>query len=261
MPEVSEAILEGDGSVDSSTGMESYGRNTMVDTLVSGKHDIVIATHMQSGAFQKDDQYLDVTRDTEDTIIHTHGRRVLLMRSGEKVPDDTLICPQMEHGLVAFGKAAEELDTLQIIKRSDLGNDPEARKAHTELETGFQHMVDGLQPQRSAYLFSGNTKIRAWVENESHRLSGELKYAIYRTIIRGQQNIPKQYYRVVKWDEEGIDELLMEHGTGHCRSLLDIDLASATEEELERALGGLEIEVERGLHYELFMVSREEDAK
>ena len=59
---------------------------------VAEEEGFAVGRNLRSPDFAKDARYAAVTRDPDDAIVHDHDHHVLLMRDGETVPDDTLIC-------------------------------------------------------------------------------------------------------------------------------------------------------------------------
>lgn len=216
---------------------------------VAEREGFAVASNVRSAAFEKDPRYRDVTRDADDTIVHVHDHHVLLMRDGETVPDDTLIC-EYAAALRALAKAALETD---VARKIELAHAADARVAdyNENLARSFSFLATGLREDAAPLIVTGHGFLRGHLNNP-YLLRANVKYDVFRTLVRAQRDIPVAARAVVAWDAGEVDALVIGAGTGHARSVLHVDPDAATDKELRHAMGTAKPPVRRGLHYAAF---------
>jgi hypothetical protein len=244
--------MVGNGDMENSEQIAHYGLHMMIPALEGTKAEYIAAKNLRSPSFVRHPDYLAVTRDPEDTLVHDHGRHVLLMRSGDHVPDDTLIC-DYNVGARALARAGIHTDIVRKIQQQLPIDNPDTADILDELANGFSLIAAAIQNNVPVLLRNGQECLRRSLPHAAKVISGEVKHELYKTLVCGHHEIPPQSRSSIQWDAEGLDALVIGANTGHARSLLNVDSNTATREELEAALGGVGQSTERGLHFASFV--------
>ena len=248
MSEIQVTTVEGQKNHQNLEGVARFAFGTMMQHIVSGKNECVFGKNVLGANYVPGAHSKDVTRDADDTVVHWHGGPTLLVRSGVVVPDDTILC-DYEVGVRAHADAILETEILRKLDDAMLKEIPiEVEELLGLYCTVFASVVGGIQASDENFYYKGQESVRFLLENRLHELPPEMRFEIFKTLICGHHKIPKHLLRLLKWDEEGVDTMLMGIGTGHARSLLDVDYTKATQEEMDQAVGAALPKSDRGLH-------------
>lgn len=244
-------MLTGNGDMDASEKIAAFGLSTMEPLSVVDPYGLVVAKRLRAPEFVKNPVYRDVSRDPEDTVMHAHAKHVLLMRSGQHVPDDTLICRHID-GLSALARAAIATDIERKLIEASPSGDPDTDELLESLVHAFGLLRGGFTAGVPSLMENGSEAVRRTLPDHRSTLRGGIKEELFRTLVAAHHELPKDRRENVEWDANELDALLIAAHTGHARSLLKVNLATATREEMDDALGVAEPRKDRGLHFMAF---------
>ena len=244
-------MLTGNNNMHASEEVAAFGLGTMERLTALDPYGLVVARNLRSPTFFKDPIYRDVTRDPEDTVMHVHDRHVLLMRSGDVVPDDTLICEHID-GLSALARAAVATDIEYKLAEAAPSGDPDTDELLESLLHAFGLLRGGFSAGVPSLMENGSEAIRRALPDYRAALRGGIKEEVLRTLVAAHHELPRDRRENVEWDANGIDALLIAAQMGHARSLLKVNLSTVTAEELDDAFGLAEPNKDRGLHFIAF---------
>ena len=243
-------ILRGSRSIGDSEGLARYALFEMIPAL--GNDGFVAATNVRSPAFRTHPDYDHVTRHVDDAIVHDHDRHVLLMRSGDVVRDDTLVCEYVE-ATRALARAALEADIVRKLRLADTGGKTRVGELNERLAIGFEYLIRGEAESERVMRIGTETLRRNLSRETAPALRANVKYEVFAVLVRGQRSVPEDKRAVLRWDAEEIDALLIGARQGHARSVLHVDPDAATKRAVNRELGGSAAPLPRGLHYASFI--------
>lgn len=246
--------LNGNNDMEASEEVAAFGLGTMEPLSALDPYGLVVARNLRSPRFFKNPIYRDVTRDPEDTVMHVHDRHVLLMRGGETVPDDTLICEHID-GLSALARAAIATDIRRTLVEALPSGDADTDELLVRLMDAFGLLGAGFAAGEPRLMENGSEAVRRTLPDHRCSLGGNIKEALFRTLVAAHHELPRDRRENVEWDANGIDALLIAAHMGHARSLLKVNLSTVTREELDDALGVAEPRKDRGLHFMAFSPS------
>lgn len=244
-------VLRGNGDCDSSDKVVAFGVGAMRPLLALDPQGVVAARSLRVEPFSRNPKLRSVTRDPEDTVAHVHDKHVLLIRSGAHVPDDTLVCDHRA-ALHALLGAAVANDLRQKLAVASLNTGGDIDDLLETCINGCDLLEAGAGQELPRLMENGAEAIRTGLARYPAALAGEIKYELFKTFVAAQHLLSEQSRTVVRWDEQGIDALLLGAGAGHARSLLNVDPSAVDRPALDAALGTGPARAERGLHYFAF---------
>ena len=243
--------LTGTNDMHASDDVAAYGLRVMKTLSVLDDHRLVAAKCLRSQMYKKNPLFRDVTRDPEDAVMHVHEKDVLLMRTGDCVPDDTLVCRHID-GLCALARASVATDIEHKLTKASPSGDADTDELLESLLHGFALLRGGLNAGVPTLMENGSEAIRRTLPAYRAALRGGIKQEVLRTLVAAHHELPRDRRENVEWDANGIDALLIAAQMGHARSLLKVNLSTVTAEELDDAFGIAKPGKDRGLHFMAF---------
>jgi hypothetical protein len=247
-------ISYGNNDCDSSEAIARRAVSTFVPAVERSGADVLLAMDMRSPSFARDPAFRDVTRDPDDAIVHVHDHHVLLLRTADDVPDDTLVC-DVAAGVRALAHAALASDVARKIELASV-TDPRVAEFNDDLARAFSFLAAGAAENERGLMVTGHGLLRRNM-GKTRMLRANVKYDVFRVLAAAQRAIPEAARTVVSWKERTLDAVVIAAGAGHARSVLHVDPASATGKELRDAMGTATPPVSRGLHYAAYPAKKE----